>query len=263
MGQRVEDKVAIVTGAGTSMPGVGNGKASAIIYAREGARVLVVDRNIEAAEETKKIIDGEGGVCTAFEADVSNASDCNQMVEKCIQAFGTIDILHNNVGIVGFGDIVDINEETWDRVMNINLKSMFLTCKYVIPYMEKNENGSIINISSIASVRSIELPNTAYSVSKAGVDALTREIAIQYASKGIRANAILPGYMETPMMAGGLKNAKVGDIYEILTKRASVVPVKKLGDAWDTAYAALFLASDEAKYITGTTLVVDGGLINL
>ena len=260
MGDRVKGKVAIVTGAGVIGPGMGNGKASTILYAREGARVMAVDCSLEAAEETKHLIDEEGGDCVVFRADVSKSSDCRSMAEKCIQTFGRIDILHNNVGIAGIGDVIETSEEFWDRVINVNLKSMFLTCKYVLPYMEKQESGSIINISSINSIRRTQFPTTAYAVSKAGVNALTREIAIQYAAKGVRANAILPGYMHTAMMTAAVTDAHAGDVDEIFRKRAAMIPIQKLGDAWDTAYAALFLASDEAKYISGTELVVDGGL---
>lgn len=263
MGERVKGKVAIVTGAGVIGPGMGNGKASAILYAREGARVMAVDCNLEAAEETKHLIDEEGGECITFKADVSKASDCESMIETCIQKFGRIDILHNNVGIPGMGDVIETSEETWDRVINVNLKSMFLTCKYVLPHMVKQGSGSIINISSITSIRRTQFPTVAYSVSKAGVNALTREIAIQYAAKGIRANAILPGYIQTPLMVAAVADAHAGDVDEIFRKRAAMIPIPKLGDAWDTAHAALFLASDEAKYITGIALVVDGGLTEI
>jgi NAD(P)-dependent dehydrogenase (short-subunit alcohol dehydrogenase family) len=263
MGERVKGKVAIVTGAGVTGSGIGNGKASAILYAREGARVMAVDCNLEAAEETKHLIAEEGGECLTFKADVSKASDCESMIETCIQKFGRIDILHNNVGIPGIGGVIETSEETWDRVINVNLKSMFLTCKYALPHMVKQGSGSIINISSITSIKRTQFPTVAYSVSKAGVNALTREIAIQYAANGIRANAILPGYIQTPLMVSAVADAHAGDVDEIFRKRAAMIPIPKLGDAWDTAHAALFLASDEAKYITGTVLFVDGGLTEI
>ena len=262
MGERVKGKVAIVTGAGSIGPGMGNGKASAILYAREGAKVMLVDCNLEAAEETKRLIDEEGGDCITFKADVSKSSDCRSMVEKCIQTFGRIDILHNNVGIAASGGAVETSEETWDRLMNVNLKSMFLTCKYVLPYMEKQGSGSIVNISSIFSIR-VGRPDIAYAASKAGVVALTRQVAIQYASKGIRANVILPGAMNTPRVAAQIRDLLGGDVDEAMRKRDALSPTGKQGDAWDTAYAALFLASDEAKYINGTSLIVDGGLTGI
>jgi len=260
MGDRVKGKVAIVTGAGSIGPGMGNGKASAILYAREGAQVMLVDYRLEAAEETEHIIKEEGGDCIVFKADVSKSSDCKSMVEKCVQTFGRVDILHNNVGIVESGGAVETSEESWDKVMEVNLKSMFLACKYVLPYMEKQGGGSIVNISSDAAIRQLAYPSIAYSASKAGVIALTREVALEYATKGIRANVIMPGTMKTPMVLATLADAYSGDAEEIMRRRDASCPMGHQGDAWDVAYAALFLASDEAKYITGTTLVVDGGL---
>jgi NAD(P)-dependent dehydrogenase (short-subunit alcohol dehydrogenase family) len=253
--------VAIVTGAGSAVPGImGNGKASAILYAREGAKVVLVDYNLAAIEETKTLIDEKGGDCVIFEADVSRSGDCKAIIEKCIEAYGRIDILHNNVGIEVPGGIDETSEEDWDKTMTVNLKSMFLTCKYTLPYMEKYRSGCIINISSIQAIRTLSYISIAYCVSKAGVIALTREIAMHYASKGIRANAILPGLMNTSMVVASLTDTFGGNI-EVATKiRDDMCPTGKQGDAWDVAHAALFLVSDEAKYITGTTLVVDGGL---
>ena len=260
MGDRVKGKVAIVTGAGSVGPGVGNGKAAAIVYAREGARVMLVDYNLKAAEETKALIDQEGGNCITFKADVSQSNDCKRIIENCIQTYGRVDILHNNVGIEVPGGIDEISEEDWDRMMNVNLKSMFLTCKYALPYMEKQANGSIINISSFQALTTASYITVAYSASKAGIVALTREIAVQYAAKGIRVNAILPGLMNTPMVVSALTGAFGGNIEEMMKMRDAMCPMGKQGDAWDTAYLALFLASDEAKYITGTALIIDGGL---
>jgi len=256
----LKGKVAIVTGAGSILAGMGNGKATAIVFAREGAKVMAVDYNLEAAEETKRIIDEEGGECVTFKADVSRASDCQSMVEKCIQTFGRVDILHNNVGIGQWGGVVETSEETWDKLMTVNVKSMFLTCKYVIPHMEKQGGGAIVNIASIAAIRG-PLPNCAYSASKAAIIALTRDVALQYADKGIRVNVILPGLMKTPQAEFYNKDAWAGgDIEELWRRRDAMSPTGKQGEGWDTAYAALFLASDEAKYITGTTLLVDGGI---
>jgi NAD(P)-dependent dehydrogenase (short-subunit alcohol dehydrogenase family) len=238
---------------------MGNGKATAILFAREGARVLAADCNLEAAEETKRLIDDEGGDCTVFKADVAQSEDCKNMIETCLQSFGRIDILHNNVGISSRAGIDGTSEEQWDRVMNINLKSMFLTCKYALPHMEKQGSGVIVNIATIHAIR-VPRPAIAYAVSKAGVLALTREIAIQYAAKGIRANAILPGLMKTPIVESMAKSSSSADLEDLRKQRDARCPSGKQGDAWDTAYAALFLASEEAKYITGTTLVVDGGI---
>lgn len=262
MGERLKGKVAMVTGAGSIGSGMGNGKATAILFAREGAQVMLVDLNPEAAEETKHVIDEEGGECIVFKADVSKSSDCKRMVEKCIQTFGRIDILHNNVALGAHGGPVETSEEDWDRVMDINLKSIFLTCKYALPYMEKQGSGAIINISSIGALRASPYPTLTYAVSKAGVIALTREVAIQYAAKGIRVNAILPGLMKTPRIAYYYKSASDWDVEEMWRRRDAMSPTGKQGEPWDIAYAALFLASDEAKYITGTTLIVDGGITN-
>lgn len=263
MGIRIKGKVAIVTGAGSIGPGIGNGKASAILYAREGAKVMLVDKNIKAAEETKHLINNEGGECIAFEADVSRPNDCKNIAEKCVMYFGKIDILHNNVGINIPGGVVELSNENWEKTLNVNLSSMFFTCKYVLPYMEKQKSGSIVNIASVSAIRTSPIISVAYAVSKAGVIALSREVAIQYASKGIRANAILPGLMETPMVNISLVEAYGGNVQSMIRERDLLCPIGKQGDAWDTAYAALFLASDESKYITGTTLLVDGGLTSI
>jgi len=261
MGERLKGKVAIVTGAGSILAGMGNGKATAIVFAREGAKVMAVDYNLEAAEETKRNINEEGGECITFKADVSRASDCQSMAEKCIQIFGRVDILHNNVGMGGYGGPVETSEETWDKTLAVNLKSMFLTGKYVLPYMEKQGSGVIINISSLNAIRAQPSPAIAYACSKAGVVALTREVALQYAAKGIRVNAILPGLMKTPMVEFYNPQAYGdGDVELMWQRRDAMCPTGKQGEPWDVASAALFLASDEAKYITGTTLLVDGGI---
>ena len=261
MGERLKDKVAIVTGAGSSGPGWGNGKATAAVFAREGAKVLAVDIDHAAAEETGRIIDGEGGICTVCETDVTRADQVEAMVEQCVQTYGRVDVLHNNVGIVEVGGPVEASEESWDRVVAVNLKSMFLTCKYVLPHMVKQGGGVIVNISSIVGIRYLGVPYVSYSATKAAILQLTQTVALEYADKNIRANAILPGLMNTPMIVEPLKDAYAGgDVKKMLEIRDSQVPMKKMGDAWDVAYAALFLASDEAKYITGAQLVVDGGL---
>ena len=259
MGKRLKEKVAIVTGAGSIGPGIGNGKATAVLFAREGARVMLVDNNLKAADETKRFIEEEGGDCMAFEADVTSSSGCEVMVGKCLEKYGRIDILHNNVGIGGYGGPVETSEEDWDRIMTVNLKSMFLTCKYVLPHMEKQGYGSIINISSINAL-AITATAVAYSTSKAGVIAFTREVAYKYANKGIRVNAILPGLMKTPMVEAYGKKAYGDNIDKMWQKRDDMSPTGKQGEPWDIAQAALFLASDDAKYITGTYLIVDGGI---
>ena len=261
MGERLKDKVVIVTGAGSIGPGWGNGKAAAVLFAREGAKVFAADINLTAVEETKGIIDTEGGKCVIRATDVSQASDVEGMVEDCLGAYGRVDILHNNVGIIEVGGCVEASEESWDHVNDVNLKSVFLTCKYVLPHMEAQGGGAIVNISSIASTRWLGVPYVSYSATKGGINQITKSIAIQYAKKNIRANAILPGFMNTPMVVEGLADAYAdGDVEKMIEIRDNLCPTGKMGTAWDVAYAALFLASDEAKYITGTELVVDGGL---
>jgi len=261
MGDRLKDKVAIVTGAGSVGPGWGNGKAAAVLFAREGASVFAADINLVAAQETAAIVEGEGGSCKPHKSDVSKSAEVEALVERCLEVYGRVDILHNNVGIVDVGGCVEASEESWDRVMNVNVKSMFLTCKFVLPHMEQQGKGAIVNISSVASSRWLGVPYISYSASKGAVNQLTQSIALQYAPKNIRANAILPGFMHTPMVAKSLADFyAAGDVEKMVELRDASCPMGKMGDAWDVAHAALFLASDDAKYITGTELVVDGGL---
>ena len=261
MAGRLHDRVALVVGAGSSGPGWGNGKAAAVLFAREGAKVFCVDRNGTAAEETAAIIAEEGGEATAHQADVAQGAEVEAMAARCRATYGRIDLLHNNVGILDVGGPVEASEESWDRVMAVNLKSMFLTCKHVLPIMVEQGRGAIINIGSIAGIRWIGVPYISYYASKGAVVPFTRAVALEYAAKGIRANAILPGLMNTPMIVEPLKEAYAGgDVQKMLEIRAAQCPMGHMGDAWDVAHAALFLASDEAKYITGTELIVDGGI---
>jgi NAD(P)-dependent dehydrogenase (short-subunit alcohol dehydrogenase family) len=260
MDKRLERKIAIVTGAGQT-PGdtIGNGRAISVLFARAGAKVMLVDLRPDSARETQAMIEREGGEAIVFAADVSRAEDCRRMAEKCAEMYGRIDILVNNVGIGGEDrGPVDLKEEVWDRIFRLNLKSMFLTCKYVLPYMEKQGSGSIVNISSVAAVCAVSM--LAYKTSKAGVNALTHSIAMKYASKGIRVNCIMPGLMNTPMAIEGFSRLLGINKENLIQARNSRVPLKGgMGSGWDTAYAALFLASDEAKFITAAVLPVDGG----
>ena len=261
MPNRLKDKIAIVSGAGSVGPGWGNGKAAAVLFAREGAAVFAVDINLSAAEETKKIIEDDGGRCSSWQADVSQNAEVQALVDACLVEYGRVDVLHNNVGILEVGGPVELSEEKWDRVLAVNVKSMFLTCKHVLPIMERQGKGAIVNVSSIAAIRHLGYHSVSYNASKGAVDQLTQNIAVQYAGKGIRANCILPGFLNTPMIVEPLKDTYgEGGVEEMVRKRDSLVPMGKMGDAWDVAYAALFLASDEAKYITGAGLVVDGGV---
>jgi NAD(P)-dependent dehydrogenase (short-subunit alcohol dehydrogenase family) len=257
---RLKDKVAIVVGAGQT-PGdtIGNGRATAILFAREGAQVLLVDNNFESALETQNMIEAEGGTCSSFKADFTNERDCQAFVLTAKETYGRVDVLHNNVGIGGGNDeILSLTEESWDRIMTVNLKGMFLSCRSVLPIMREQRGGSIINISSIAAICSTGI--VAYKTSKAGVNALTHQIALENAKYNIRANAIMPGLMNTPMAIEGISRARGIPKDDLIRSRDASVPLgAKMGTAWDVAYAALFLASDEAKFITGVILPVDGG----
>jgi len=257
---RLKDKVAVVVGAGQT-PGqtIGNGRATAVLFAREGARLLLVDNRLEAAEETQKQILEEGGSAEVFGADASREPDCRALAAAARERFGRIDVLHNNVGI-GAGDRgpVHLEEAVWDRILDVNLKSMFLTCKHVLPVMREQRSGAIVNISSIAAVCSVGM--LAYKTSKAGVNALTHSLALGNAKYGIRVNAIMPGLMNTPMAIEGNVRALGVEREEVVRRRDAQVPLGgKMGTAWDVAHAALFLASDEAGFITGVILPVDGG----
>jgi NAD(P)-dependent dehydrogenase (short-subunit alcohol dehydrogenase family) len=261
MSGRLDGRVAIVVGAG-STPGdtMGNGRATAIVFAREGAKVMAVDYRLESAEETVKMIKAEKGTAFAFKADVTGSEDCKRMADACIEKYGKIDILHNNVGIGEEGGPVELSEEKWDKVLDTNLKSMYLTCKYVLPYMEKQGSGSVINISSLGAIRFPPYPMLAYSTSKGAINSLTRSIAMQYAHQNIRCNAIMPGLIDTPMAIEGISKRLGMEKAELKRLRDAAVPMNHMGEAWDIAYAALFLASDEAKYVTGVLLPVDGGI---
>jgi NAD(P)-dependent dehydrogenase (short-subunit alcohol dehydrogenase family) len=261
--ERLKGRTAMVVGAGSIGPGWGNGKATAVTFARQGAQVFCVDRDGAAAEETAGIIKGEGGRATAFTTDVSRAADVEAMVAACLKTYGRIDVLDNNVGIASMGSVVDVAEEEWDRVFAVNLKSAYLAMKHVIPVMGKQGGGSIINISSIASIRHLGISYVTYATTKAAMNQMTRTTAVEYAPQHIRVNTILPGLMKTPMVehsAGLAASYAKGDVEAMWRARDAQVPMGHMGDAWDVANAALFLASDESKYVTGLELVVDGGV---
>ena len=264
---RVAGRVALVTGAGSIGPGWGNGKAAAVLYAREGAKVLCVDRRLDAAEETRDIVASEGGTAIAWRADVTEEGEIAAMVEACIDAFGRIDILHNNVGGSGPGAaLMDVALNDWNDTLARNVTGAFLAIKAAIPHMEAQGGGAIVNISSIAGLTHIGVPSTSYSAAKGALNELTKNIAIQYAARNIRANCIAPGLMKTPFILrekDGVPNhirKGYATPEEYHAARAASVPMRRMGDAWDVAKAALFLASDDAAYITGQCLVVDGGL---
>lgn len=258
MGMRFKEKLVLVFGAGSSGPGWGNGKAAAALYAREGAHVVAVDLKLEAAEETCATLREEGFDSTPFAADVTRSDDIAAVVAAVMQAHGRIDVLHNNVGITVMGDPIELSEADWHRGLDTNLTSAFLTCKHVLPVMLAQHRGAIVNISSLASIQVNSYPYTVYQSAKAGLNHFTRSIAVRYAAQGVRANAVLPGVMDTPLIykqiAGEFK-----DIEAMKRARDAASPMGRMGDAWDVAHAAAFLASDDAKYITGVLLPVDGG----
>jgi NAD(P)-dependent dehydrogenase (short-subunit alcohol dehydrogenase family) len=258
-------RTALVFGAGSSGPGWGNGKAAAVAYARAGARVACVDVTLERAAETAGIIREESNEAFARAADVTSSSDVLAAVQATVETWGQLDILHNNVGISLFGGAVELSEADWDRSIDTNLKSVFLACKHALPIMERQSRGVITNISSILSVRVSWYDQVAYYASKAGVDHLTRAIAVKYAAKGIRANAILPGLIDTPLLYANpdIVSGTHGGAANMARARDAASPTGKQGSAWDIANAAVFLASDAARYINGVALPVDGGLINL
>jgi len=256
---RLDGRIALVFGAGSSGPGWGNGKAAAVLYAREGATVVAVDRNLAAATETVGIIEGEGHKAFALAADVTRSAEVGSTVAQVVARCGRIDILHNNVGITEMGDPVEASEESWHRVMDVNLTSVFLTCKHVLPVMAGQGSGAIVNVSSLASVQINDYPYFSYYASKAGLNHFTRALAVRYAEQGIRANAVLPGVIDTPLIYQQIV-AQYADVDAMKQARDRIAPMKRSGTAWDVARAALFLASDEAAYITGVCLPVDGGL---
>jgi NAD(P)-dependent dehydrogenase (short-subunit alcohol dehydrogenase family) len=259
MADRLKDKAALVFGAGSSGPGWGNGKAAAVAFAREGARVMAVDLNPRAAEETCAIIRSEGGIAEAIACDVTRTPDVQRAVQACLDAWGQIDVLHNNVGIAELGGAAETSEEQWDRILEVNLKGMFRTCKAVLPIMERQGKGAIVNVSSLAGIRYPGIPYIAYGVAKAGVNQLTVYIAVEFAAKGIRCNAILPGLIDTPMVRGQLMG-HYGDPETLVRARDARSPTGRMGTPWDIAQTAVFLASDEAPYLTGQLFGVDGGL---
>ena len=256
---RLKDKVALVIGAGSVGEGWGNGNATAVAYAREGARVVCVDIDVNAARATADIIRGEGGEALEVAANVTREDDIQGAVERAMGAWGQIDILHNNVGLVLAGGLIESTLEILSRSMDVNVFGAYRTCKAVIPIMLRQRSGAIVNISSMAAVRVGTYGYVAYNTSKAALNHFTRAVAIEFADKGIRANAIMPGAMDTPhvqkQIIGFYKDAEA-----MKADRDAASPMKHQGTGWDVAWASVFLASDEAKYITGVTLPVDGGI---
>jgi hypothetical protein len=255
---RLKDKVAIVVGAGSIGPGWGNGRATAVRFVEEGAKVFAVDLDMKGLTET--IQKANGGIQTHC-CDVTSGKAVARMVEACLEHYGRIDILVNNVGGSAAGGPVEMSEETWDSQVDFNLKSVFLGCKYVLPVMEKQRSGAIVNIASSSGIRWTGSAQVAYAATKAAVIQLSRVVAVQYAPKGIRVNAVVPGQLHTPMVEARLARQRAGgDVEALLKSRLRRIPLGFAGDGRDTANAVLFLASDEARFITGAEIVVDGGM---
>jgi NAD(P)-dependent dehydrogenase (short-subunit alcohol dehydrogenase family) len=258
---RLAGKVAIVTGAGSVGPGWGNGRGAAVLFAREGAQVLGVDRDLSAMTETAERVAAEGGTFVMARCDVTDSASVAGIVAECIAQFGRVDVLVNNVGGSAAGGPVEMAEEVWDRQIEYNLKSVFLTCKHVLPVMEAQRGGAIVNTASTSGIRWTGSAQVAYAAAKAGVIQMSRVMAVQYAAKNIRVNTVVPGQMHTPMVEARLAGQRTGgDIDTLLAQRLARIPLGFAGDGRDTASAALFLASDEARFITGTEIVVDGGM---
>lgn len=247
---KLEEKVALISGAGSSGSGIGNGRAISILFAREGAKVGCADINLESAEETVEMIEDENGEAMAVQGDVTDSEDVEHIVEQLVSEYGGVDILVNVVGIGTGGGLLETSEEEWDKAVETNLKSIFLMSKEAVPHMT-DDGGSIINISSAAGLQAH--PMLSYATTKAGIFNMTRTMAVHLAEYGIRVNCIAPGFLDTPMVQPIMSEKR-----RKMVKR--MVPLGRFGTAWDTAKGALYLASDDASFVTGITLVIDGGL---
>jgi NAD(P)-dependent dehydrogenase (short-subunit alcohol dehydrogenase family) len=257
---RMRGKVAIVVGGGqTGGDSIGNGRATALVFAREGARVMVADRDLESASETAELITKEGGQAAAQRCDITRDEDCAALIKATLARWNQLDVLHNNVGIgTGDGGPTHVSDEAWDLIYSVNVKGVMHTCRHALPVMREQNSGVILNVSSIAAVCSSGL--LAYKSSKAALNALTHSLATGNAKYGIRVNGIMPGLMNTPMAIESIAKATGVAKADLIAARDKQVPLRKrMGTAWDVAHAALFLASDEANFITGVILPVDGG----
>ena len=262
MTDRLEGKRVVLVGAGQT-PGrtMGIGRATALLFAREGAELLLVDRDPEGAQETQTLIEAGDGRSTVHRADITKAEDCTAMAEAARSELGGVDVVFNSVGVVGPGSVTEVGEDVWDAVIETNLKSMWLVAAHLLPLMVEQRGGSFIGVSSIAAQRGGNA--AAYGVSKAGVNRLVRAIAQQYAKYDIRANAIMPGLIDTPMAIDSAVAQTETARQDLVDKREAMVPMTYKGTARDVAYAALFFASDESRYVSGTCLPVDGAVLAL
>jgi NAD(P)-dependent dehydrogenase (short-subunit alcohol dehydrogenase family) len=256
----LKGKVALVTGCGSFGPGWGNGKATATLLARQGATIIGVDLDLAAAEVTQGIIAAEGNRIDVSTCDVTDPAQVKTLIAGCVERYGRLDILINNVGRSEPGNPVTMDEDVWDNQIDLNLKSVFLTCKSAIPVMAEQGGGAIVNISSVAGMRFVGKDQVGYAAAKAGLVQFTKVTAVAFAAQHVRLNCVVPGLMDTPLVRRLADRYAKGDYEGMVAKRHAQVPMGHMGDAWDVAHAVLFLASDEARYITGTEIVVDGGL---
>jgi len=261
MSGRLQGRIAIVTGAGCIGPGWGNGRATAVRFAEEGAKIFAIDRNLDSVAETVERVTAVGGEIVTHQCDVTDSASVEIMAKACLGRFGRIDVLVNNVGGSAAGGPAEMSEDVWDAQVDYNLKSVFLTLKHVLPVMEQQKSGAIVNIASTSGLRWTGSAQVGYAATKAGVIQLSRVVAVQYADKGIRVNTVVPGQLHTPMVEARLAGQRAGGNVEALLKsRLERIPIGFMGDGRDTANAALFLVSDEARFVTGTEIVVDGGM---
>ena len=251
--KRLQDRVAIVTGAGTRGPMIGTGQATAILFAQQGAKVLLVDLDIERAKETQATIEAESGQASVFQADVTQEPSCRAMVETCLERYGALHILFNNVGTGGPGMVTEVEDSVWNRALDGNLKSAVLACKYAVPKISDSGGGAIINVSSIDGLRAGMTPNIPYAVAKGGLVTLTKAMAVHHGRENVRVNCIAPGHLHAPFVA------EISDEQRELRRKAG--PLGTEGDAWDVAWAAVFLASEESRWISGIVLPIDAGLL--
>ena len=261
MSGRLQDRIAIVTGAGSVGPGWGNGRATCVRFAEEGAKIFAVDRDLAGTAETVERVKKAHGEIVTHPCDVTDSASVAAMVKACLDRFSRVDVLVNNVGGSAAGGPVEMPEEVFDAQVDFNLKSVFLTCKHVLPIMEKRKSGAIVNLASTSALRWTGAAQVGYAATKAGIIQFSRVVAVQYAAKGIRVNTVVPGQLHTPMVEARLAKQRAGgDVEALLKQRQKRIPIGFMGDGRDTANAALYLASDEARFVTGTEIVVDGGM---
>lgn len=261
MGGRLDGKVAVVTGAGSVGDGWGNGRATAVVFAREGARVLAVDREPGPLQTTLDLVAEAGGTATGHTADVTDSAEVAAMVGAAVHAYGGLDVLVNNVGGSRPGGPAELDEQDWQAQLDLNLSSVYLGCRHAIPAMRARGGGAVVNVASTSGLRFTGSPQVAYASAKAAVIQLSKVTAVQHAPEGIRVNTVVPGQLHTPMVEARLASQRAdGDVDALLAQRLSRIPLGFMGDGRDTAHAALFLASDDARFVTGTEIVVDGGM---